>query len=101
MKDCPKCRLANPDTALRCDCGYDFASNAMKESYLPARERRVIGNTSLVIVSVYAIVRATATLYLSGVAPALLSLILPAFVVSVILIWRKYLAMRWRKLTWR
>src|SRR5580704_8732506 len=24
--DCPQCRLVNPDTAQRCDCGYDFAT---------------------------------------------------------------------------
>jgi uncharacterized RDD family membrane protein YckC len=31
---CPKCGLLNPPTALRCDCGWDFARNTMKESYL-------------------------------------------------------------------
>ena len=31
---CPKCKLENPPTAQRCDCGYDFASGQMKESYL-------------------------------------------------------------------
>ena len=41
MKDCPKCQLANPDTAIRCDCGYDFASNTLQQSYLPAKQRRV------------------------------------------------------------
>jgi hypothetical protein len=33
---CPKCGLFNPPSALRCDCGWDFASNAMRESYLHA-----------------------------------------------------------------
>jgi len=31
---CPKCGLINPDSALRCDCGYDFAVGRVKESYL-------------------------------------------------------------------
>ncbi len=30
---CPICGLINPDTALRCDCGYDFPSGQIKESY--------------------------------------------------------------------
>jgi hypothetical protein len=40
MKDCPKCKLVNPDTAERCDCGYDFASGTMQNSYLTDRDRR-------------------------------------------------------------
>src|SRR5271169_4896335 len=26
MKTCPNCKLINPPDAVRCDCGYDFAS---------------------------------------------------------------------------
>ena len=39
--ECPHCRLINPPTAQRCDCGYDFPSGKMKESYLAERERKV------------------------------------------------------------
>ena len=28
--DCPDCGLINPDTAIRCDCGYDFGPKALK-----------------------------------------------------------------------
>lgn len=46
---CPHCKLINPPTAQRCDCGYDFASGKMKESYLTERERkgRVARSTGL------------------------------------------------------
>jgi hypothetical protein len=29
MEFCPKCQLVNPDGALRCDCGYDFATGTL------------------------------------------------------------------------
>src|SRR2546426_6943488 len=31
---CPNCKLINPPSAIRCDCGYDFPTGSMKTSYL-------------------------------------------------------------------
>lgn len=36
---CPKCRLANPPSAGRCDCGYDFDTGVIAESYLSSKQR--------------------------------------------------------------
>ncbi len=30
---CPRCGLINPDTAQRCDCGYDFASKKVGKPF--------------------------------------------------------------------
>lgn len=32
--DCPNCRLVNPKTAMRCDCGYDFEPSEIAQPYL-------------------------------------------------------------------
>lgn len=36
---CPNCGLISHHTALRCDCGYDFSTAQMKESYLSDLEQ--------------------------------------------------------------
>ena len=41
-QNCPNCGLINPENALRCDCGYDFASKTMQESYLSPEEQQKI-----------------------------------------------------------
>jgi hypothetical protein len=33
-KKCPKCGMWSSESALRCDCGYDFISREIKGSYL-------------------------------------------------------------------
>ena len=38
---CPNCGLFNPETALRCDCGFDFPSGRMKGSLLSSQELRM------------------------------------------------------------
>lgn len=39
--DCPNCNLVNPPTAARCDCGYDFKTDTVKESYLTERDKQL------------------------------------------------------------
>jgi uncharacterized RDD family membrane protein YckC len=31
---CPRCGLINPETAMRCDCGWDFSTSTVQQSYL-------------------------------------------------------------------
>lgn len=37
---CPRCRLISPPSAMRCDCGYDFATGKMESSYVLADAAR-------------------------------------------------------------
>jgi uncharacterized membrane protein YvbJ len=39
-KKCPKCGLINAESALRCDCGYDFSSGQIKGSLLGLKEQK-------------------------------------------------------------
>jgi hypothetical protein len=39
---CPNCGLLNPESAQRCDCGYDFLSRSVQRSYLTPKQRSVV-----------------------------------------------------------
>src|SRR5215470_6098387 len=51
--NCPSCRLINPPTAKRCDCGYDFETKTVEASYynqpLPRELRSVVASRSLLL----------------------------------------------------
>jgi hypothetical protein len=55
MKECPKCEIVNPDTAERCDCGYDFVADAMVAGDSEAKRsiRRVLRGIAGVAVVVW------------------------------------------------
>ena len=36
--ECPHCGLINPETAQRCDCGYDFTTKTLEEPYDRSQE---------------------------------------------------------------
>ena len=38
---CPNCGLMNPDSAMRCDCGYDFVSQQIEESFLAPNSKEI------------------------------------------------------------
>ena len=69
MKTCPECKLINPPNAQRCDCGYDFDTGQMKESYLTKRDKQVARRyeiTAVGILSAFVVLRLTRTLFLDG-----------------------------------
>ena len=39
--DCPNCKLVNPPAATRCDCGYDFHLQTMREPHLAESNEQV------------------------------------------------------------
>jgi hypothetical protein len=38
--DCPHCKLVNPPTARRCDCGYDFQTRTIQQ-YIAERRKEI------------------------------------------------------------
>jgi uncharacterized membrane protein YhaH (DUF805 family) len=41
--ECPRCRLVNPDTAQRCDCGYDFSTKTAEKMQKGLMKGRISG----------------------------------------------------------
>jgi hypothetical protein len=61
VKECPHCRLENPDSAEHCDCGYNFATGSMRSSgevsifdYDHPKEKGPTDYTGLIITAILA-----------------------------------------------
>jgi len=59
--DCPRCKLVNPPTAKRCDCGYDFETQKVEVSYSPQALPKEI-KTALVVIIVLNVIVALVAL---------------------------------------
>lgn len=45
--NCPRCRLINPETAQRCDCGYDFITNSVEKPYFTSSPRTPLSRIAI------------------------------------------------------
>jgi hypothetical protein len=53
---CPNCGLFNPESAQRCDCGYDFDKGTMEKPYYIEKPRED-SKASKILVAVYIILQ--------------------------------------------
>jgi hypothetical protein len=99
VKSCPKCRLINPSTAKRCDCGYDFSSRRVEASFLttndrPSGEPRKPSSLYKVVAVLALLFEMAKTFLLSattrGVHPSVVlsAALIPAYLASAVGLWQ-------------
>ena len=45
--NCPRCGLVNPETAQRCDCGYDFISKSVEKPYFTSSPNTTLSRIAI------------------------------------------------------
>jgi hypothetical protein len=45
--NCPQCGLINPETAQRCDCGYDFINKSVEKPYSTSSPNTKLSRTAI------------------------------------------------------
>jgi hypothetical protein len=92
-KKCPNCGLINAESAMRCDCGYDFTSGQMKGSYLSKKEYSAVRERAarkyalwgVLLGIAIPVIISTASVLLGfggGITDTMGSLIIPIIIVS-------------------
>lgn len=69
---CPRCGLFNPDTAQRCDCGYDFETCSVKSAYFKQELPREF-KTYLILAVTYNVLAGAVAIASGDVARILLA----------------------------
>src|SRR5205807_4398765 len=102
--NCPACNLINPDSAQRCDCGYDFETRTIRGSYLPQKlQKQTASLAKKCLVGVIAIIALTVLVGLIGgpEADERLGYIMGEFLIPVAVFTVFQSACRWLYLRWR
>jgi len=94
---CPNCGLFNPESAERCDCGYDFKSNTMKTSYIDD-QKHAVGKGP--VRAIKRILFTFLAFLLSGVFIAVLKMVVPpsgiaGAIMALIAVWLVFGAWKW------
>jgi hypothetical protein len=79
----------NPDIALRGDCGYDFPSGVVKESYLTSPDRHRTRNGAIGVFGMFAVVRLVPLLAAHHQPGALVTLLVAALVVGATVFFKR------------
>jgi TonB family protein len=87
MKKCPRCATINPETALRCDCGYDFQSEIASRTSGKAIASFILGIFFVVLqASILALVAGLITprSSIKGIASGILGIFFWLFPIAIL-----------------
>lgn len=45
--NCPRCGLINPESAQRCDCGYDFINKSVETPYFTSSSNTALSRVAI------------------------------------------------------